>query len=212
MRFVLLASTLVVLAAGTSTAQGLGMPLWNSPKGGTGLTISGDVAMPGEDYGSGTAFGGRASVGFGAMTLGASVVSWKPDEVADSYTSLGATGAFRVIGGSLMPIALNLQVGAARVGETGPDPATTRVTAGAGLSVALPTPGLAIEPYVSLSNRWTMQEELDTESGLGWTIGANVSFGMFGFHLAYDSEDYLGVSQNTFGIGAHFSLRAPMGL
>jgi hypothetical protein len=202
----------VILTAGQAPAQGFGMPLWNSPKGGTGLTISGDVAMPSEDYGKGTAFGARASFGLGNLTLGAGLVSWKPDGFTESYTSLAAQGALRVIGGSLMPVALNLQLGAARVNEANLDPSATRVSAGAGLSVALPTPGLSIEPYLSVSNRWTMYEGFDAESGIGWTVGANVSFGMFGFHLAYDSEDLMGVTSNTFGVGAHVALRPPMGL
>jgi len=35
---------MIACAAGPVAAQWLGEPVWNSPKGGTGLTISGDYA------------------------------------------------------------------------------------------------------------------------------------------------------------------------
>jgi len=212
MKPLMLVAALLGLAATSAAAQGFGMPVWNSPKGGTGITISGDVAMPGEDYGKGTAFGARGAVGLGNLTLGVGFTTWKPDGGTDSYASYGATGAFRVIGGSLMPVAVNLQLGLARVGEANLDPAATRIAAGAGVSAALPTPGLRIEPYLALTNRWTKYEGLDAESGLGWTIGANVDFGMLGFHVAYDSEDFFGQTINTIGLGAHVALRAPIGM
>jgi hypothetical protein len=100
----------------------------------------------------------------------------------------------------------------ARVGEANTDPSATRIAAGAGVSAALPTPGLSIEPYLAVSNRWTMYEGFDAETGIGWTLGANVNFGMFGFHLAYDSEEFFDSTVNTIGLGVHVSLRAPIGM
>src|SRR4029077_419592 len=44
---------LTVLLAAPAAAQWLREPVWNSPKGGTGLTISGDYARPNADYGKG---------------------------------------------------------------------------------------------------------------------------------------------------------------
>ena len=58
------AAILLALAAfvtAPATAQWLGMPVWNSPKGGTGITINGDWGKPDETGGKGNAFGGRAS-------------------------------------------------------------------------------------------------------------------------------------------------------
>src|SRR6266566_7862532 len=70
-------------------AQSFGMPNWSSPKGGTGITISGDLAMPNSDLGKGTAFGARGSVGLANITLTAGIASWKPKGAPDSFTSVG---------------------------------------------------------------------------------------------------------------------------
>lgn len=210
--------TLTVLAAAAFAVsplagQALGMPNWSNPKGGTGITISGDLAKPDEDLGKGTAYGVRGSFGFGAITLTAGVASWKPSGLSDSYTSLGGQGAFRVIGGSLMPLALSLQVDAARVGEANGDSAMTRLGLGGAVSVNVPTPGLSIEPYLAVNNRWYSASGSSTESNIAWTLGANVGFGMMGLHLAYDSENFGGgTTGGIFGLGVHFALKAPVGM
>ena len=210
--------TLTVLAAAAFAVsplagQALGMPNWSNPKGGTGITISGDLAKPDEDLGKGTAYGARGSFGFGAITLTAGIASWKPSGLSDSYTSLGGQGAFRVIGGSLMPLALSLQVDAARVGEANGDSAMTRLGLGGAISVNVPTPGLSIEPYLAVNNRWYSASGSSTESNIAWTLGANVGFGMMGLHLAYDSENFGGgTTGGIFGLGVHFALKAPVGM
>jgi hypothetical protein len=111
-----------------------------------------------------------------------------------------------------LPVALNIQAGAARVSEVGFVPAMTRLTAGVGVSTTLPTPGMGVEPYLSLTNRWYTASGYDATSNFGWTLGANLNFGMFGVHFAYDNESGDGSSGGVLGIGAHFSLKAPVGL
>jgi hypothetical protein len=210
---------LTVLAAAAFTvaplaAQSLGMPNWSSPKGGTGVTISGDLAMPNADMGKGTAFGARATLGLANISLTAGGASWKPKGAPDSYTSFGGQAAFRVIGGSLIPIALSLQAGVARVGKANGDSALTRLGLGGAVSVSVPTPGLSIEPYLAVNNRWYKFSGVSgTESNIGWTLGANVGLGMLGLHVAYDSENFGGgTTGGIIGIGAHFSLKAPIGM
>jgi hypothetical protein len=203
-----------VVAAAPLTAQALGMPNWSNPKGGTGVTISGDLAMPNADMGKGTAFGARASVGLANLTLTGGVAFWKPKGAADDYTSVGADAAFRVIGGSLLPVAVSLKVGANRAGAANGDPSQTRIALGGAVSVNVPTPGLSIEPYIAVSNRWYKFSGLSgTDSNIGWTLGANVGLGMLGLHVAYDSESFGGgLTGGILGIGAHFSLKAPIGM
>lgn len=204
--------TLAALAATPAAAQLLGMPVWNNPKGGTGIVVSGDLGIPNETYGKGTAFGARGSIGLGTLTLGVGGSSWTPDTAgAEAITSLGATAGFRVIGGSLLPVALNLQLGAARATATG-EPNLTNFLVGAGVSVNVPTPGINIEPYLSVSNRWHKAAGADAESNIGWVLGANVGLGMLGLHIAYDSESNGGETGSVIGIGAHFQLKAPIGM
>lgn len=209
-------AALVTLVAMPAAAQWAGMPVWNNPKGGTGVTINGDVGIPNSDAGKGTAFGARATLGLANISLTAGLASWKPNGASESTTSLGGVAQFRVIGGSLIPIALNLQLGAGTQGEitgTATLPKMTHILAGAGLSVNVPTPGINIEPYLSISNRWHKVSGGATESNIGWVLGANVGLGMLGLHVAYDSENYGGgTNAGVIGIGAHFSLKAPIGM
>jgi len=213
MKRIMTVLALAALAAAPAAAQWLGMPVWNSPKGGTGVTINGDLAMPNANGGKGTAFGVRGSLGLANLQLTAGLASWKPDGAPESFTSIGGNAAFRVIGGSLLPVAINLQVGGATIGAANGNASTTRLTAGGGIAVSVPTPGISIEPYLSLTNRWYKESGISgTTSNFGWTLGANANFGMLGFHVAYDSESFTGGNAGIIGIGAHIALKAPIGM
>jgi hypothetical protein len=211
-----LLGTFILVPAATASAQWLGMPVWNNPKGGTGITINGDAGFPNTDAGSGQAWGARATLGFTNLAVTAGVSSWKPDGAGSSSTTWGGVAQLRAIGGSLMPVALNIQVGygsGSEITGTVTLPKMSNYFVGAGVSVNVPTPGIAIEPYLSVSNRWHSPSGQSTESNIGWVLGANVGFGMFGVHLAYDSESYGGgTTAGVFGIGAHFALSAPVGM
>src|SRR5437588_6034139 len=154
MKRVVLAVGLAASVAAPAAAQWTGMPVWNSPKGGTGITINGDWGRPDSSFGKGNAFGGRASLGLGTLTLTAGVASYKPENATSSITSYGGNAAMRVIGGSLIPVSINLQVGAARSDSSSPTrPATTSVIGAVGRAISLPTPGLRSEPCVSAGLR-----------------------------------------------------------
>jgi len=203
---------LAACVAAPAAAQWLGMPVWNSPKGGTGITINGDWGKPDSSFGKGNAFGGRASIGLGTLTLTAGVASYKPENATSSITSYGGNAAMRVIGGSLIPVSINLQVGAARSDSSSPSrPATTSVIGAVGLAISLPTPGLSIEPYVSPGFRYPRASGTGN-ANFGYTIGANVSFGMFGVHAAYDYEHVSGGHVDILGLGAHVAIKVPLGM
>ena len=214
MNRVFLTAVLVANAVTPAAAQLAGMPVWNSPKGGTGVTISGDYGRPNADLNKGNAFGARGTVGLGSLSLTAGLATWKPSGAPNSLTSVGGDAAFRVIGGSLLPVNVNLLVGGARTSVGGGGGSITTLIAGGGVSVSLPTPGFSIEPYLSLANRWhrqTVASVSNTESNIGWTIGANLGFGMMGAHIAYDSEKLgAGSTGSIIGIGVHLSLKVPM--
>lgn len=210
MNRVCLAVALAVSAATPAAAQFLGMPVWNSPKGGTGITISGDYGKPNADWGKGNAFGARGTAGLGNLNVTLGFSTWKPSGATSSLKSVGGNAAFRVIGGSLLPVNVNLLVGGARTTASGATGSLTTLIAGGGVSVSLPTPGVSIEPYLSLANRWHNPSTGSTESNFGWTVGANLGFGLMGAHIAYDSERANGTTGGILGIGAHLSLKVPM--
>ena len=217
MKRTLLVVSLTALAT-PAAAQWVGEPVWNSPRGGTGLTISGDYAHPNTDYGKGNTWGGRASLGLGTLTITAGVASWKPDAstaypTPQSATSYGGNVAMRLIGGSLLPVAVNLQVGAARTDSANGSPAQTGVIGAVGISVPLPAPGISIEPYVSPGIRYRNYGSAGNTTEFGYAIGANVSFGTLGVHLAYDSEHRKSLpSRGVFGVGAHLDIKLPLGM
>src|SRR5881628_480598 len=212
MRAVLTIGVMVLLAT-PAAAQWLGEPVWNSPKGGTGVTISGDYGKPNDAYGGGNAWGGHASLGIGTITLTAGVSSLKTDIDSLRVTSWGGNAAFRLIGGSLLPFSLNLQAGAVRTSAV-EGQKQTHVIGAVGLSVPLPTPGISIEPYFSPGIRY---RNFGTNNGsstkFGYAIGANLSFGLMGAHFAYDHESAKGGgSVSVVGLGAHVAIKLPLGM
>ena len=214
-RAVLILGMVALLAAPAApvAAQWPGEPVWNSPKGGTGLTISGDYGRPDSAYGKGNTWGGRASLGLGTLTLTAGVATWKPDGATESFTSFGGNVDMRLIGGSLLPVAINVQVGAARTDSANATPALTSVTGAAGISVPLPTPGFSIEPYFAPGIRYRSYSNVGNSTEFGYVIGANLGFGLLGVHLAYDNEKRKNLpSVGVFGVGAHVAIKLPLGM
>ena len=207
----------LTLLATPAAAQWLGEPAWNDPTAGTGFTIYGDYSRPNSNAGGVTAFGGRVALGAGIFTLTVGVSSWDPDLVSQRLLSVGGTVGFRLIGGSLIPVAVNLQLGGGHSFEitsaTTTLPLQTMLHAAVGLSVPLPTPVVSIEPFVSPGIRYHHYSNVapgapDHEVHFGWVIGGNVGVGPIGIHVAYDSEKFDdGTTHGVFGIGANLGLR-----
>jgi hypothetical protein len=205
---------LTVGSAAPASAQFFGMPVWNSPSGGSGLTINGDYGKPNSASGGGSAFGGRATLGLGMLSVTAGADSYKPSG-GTSTTSFGGDVAFGVIGGPLVPVKVNIQGGAAHGSVSGTG--ITEVTGAVGIGVTLPMPGISIEPYISPGIRYNKIGAAGLNPGssstnFGFAIGANVGFGMLGVHLAYDHSKISGVTQSIFGIGVHLALKVPLGM
>jgi len=208
----------LVLLATPAAAQWLGEPTWNHPNAGSGFTIYGDYTKPNSDVGGGNTLGGRVALGAGVFTLTGGVSSWKSDLVSDRITTIGGTATFRLIGGSLLPVAVNLQLGAGHSMEitstTTTVPVQTMGVAAVGVSVLLPTPVVSVEPYVSPGMRYHHYSNVapgapDHETNFGWVIGGNLGFGPIGLHLAYDSEKFGdGKTHAVFGMGASIGLRS----
>jgi hypothetical protein len=194
--------------AARAAAQWLGEPVWNSPTGG-GFVVSADYAKPDDNYGGGTAWGARLSLGLGTATFTLGAANW------EGLTSIGGNVAIQLIGGTLLPIPspgirANLQVGVARteLANVVVSPSGTAVTGAVGVGVRLPAPGFSVEPYVSPGIRYHSQVSSGSGSGgssteFGYAIGANIGFGSWGVHLAYDNEKIQGGGTvGVFGVGA----------
>lgn len=211
-RALLVLAGLAAAALGTPAragAQIAGMPVWNSPKGGMGLTIAADFGWPDSSGGDGTTYAGRVVFGMSALTLSAMVGSRSP-EGAGSVTEYGGTAALRLIGGSLMPVSVNLQGGFGSASES--SVTTTRGTLALGFAIDLPTPGFTLEPWVAPGLRLTHAgSQTDTQFGIAG--GLTIGLGMLGIHAAMDYENLAGGGHTTtLGLGAHLAFRPAFGL
>src|SRR2546427_12374126 len=93
-----------VLVAAPAAAQWTGMPVWNDPKGGTGITISGEYGRPNSAYGKGNAWGGRAALGVGTVTLTAGGAPDKPPGAGGAPTPGGGGGGVPRDRGRRVPV------------------------------------------------------------------------------------------------------------
>ena len=217
-----LAALLAAPAAAQSPLTWLGTPRWNSPKGGTGITINADYGRPNTNAGQGYAYGGRVAFGLGTVTLTAGVASWEPKTFDVRAMSYGGTAGFRLVGGTLLPVAVNLQLGGAhnRKVMSGTQTLldeTTTAQGALGVSVPLPTPFVSVEPYFSPGvryyKRWNVPGADAQEVNFGWVVGGNIGFGPVGVHLAYDSEKFDdGTRHGVFGVGANVAFKVPLGM
>ena len=183
----------MVLAAagfpGGLVAQVAGMPVRNAGIG-TGISIAADVAFPNATMGKGTALGATVAAGLGPLGLTASVSSWKPGSASERFTSIGATGNLKVIGGPLIPLSVTLQAGAARwsphLTTIEGDPVDLTVwhfPVGVGLTLTIPNPVFAIKPWIAPRLdliRTTVDSdplsETSTETDFGLSGGVDLGF------------------------------------
>ena len=94
-RMFVLTMALAAAAAAPAAAQLLaGMPAWNSPKGGTGLTLSADYGLPNDDAGGGDAYGIRGSFGFSKFTIAAGYSGYEADGATKYVTEVKVDDLF----------------------------------------------------------------------------------------------------------------------
>src|SRR5438552_8921649 len=218
-RAVLVAAVIAVAAAtvpAPAPAQLAGMPVWNSPRGGTRVSVAADVGVPDSAGGKGTTVAGRAALGLSALTLSATVGVRNPTGTGSNVTEYGGALAYRLIGGSLIPISINLQGGFASFSAS--SVTSTRATAALGLAVDLPVPGLSLEPWVAPGLRMNHQGAsgvipTQTNTQFGVAGGLTLGFGLVGLHAAIDYEKVPGGGHaTTLGVGLHVDIRPSLGL
>src|SRR5256712_12811121 len=158
MRRAVFVVAVAALAGPSAAAQWGGVPVWNSPKGGSGVTIAGDYTRSNVIGSNSNAIAGRVSLGVGTTTLTVGASSWQPESFNTRVTSLGGSLALRLIGGSRLPVAVNLQLGGAykNKGTSGTQtlPEATTAPGAGGLSTPLPVPPIRREPDFSPGVRY----------------------------------------------------------
>jgi hypothetical protein len=203
---------LLAVLAGTARAQVTGLPVKNAGITG-GLTIGGEVGFPGDEYGGGTAFGARGSLGLGAIGFGAVVSHWNPDGDGDAINAVGASLNLKVFGGPLIPLSVTLQGGAEYASSNGIK--MLHAPIGLGIGLRIPNPALAIKPWLAprLDVMRVSGDDIDGDTETNFGISGGVDFsllGGLGFGVAYDRVwAGEGVNPSVFSVGVNYAIKIP---
>lgn len=211
-------SIALATAAAPAMAQVQGLPVENAGVV-SGLGLSFDAGLPNEAAGGGHAFGATAALGLGALGVTARVSRYSPD-IDDPLWSAGATLNYKVFGGPLVPIAATLQAGA---GYASPEFACVppgacdvnqwRFPIGLGVSVTIPSPALAIKPWIAprvdiVRTSLDGTSETETDFGVSGGVQLNLLTGL-GLHATYDLMMADPENRGIFGAGLHYTFRLP---
>ena len=209
---------IAVAPLAAAEAQVSGIPVYNNgvPRG---IGIYGDVGLPNDEAGGGTAYAVTGRAGFGVLGVSAMLSSYNPDGPAGSDLSVGGTASYRVFGGPLVPLAVSLQAGVGYAKpEVGllPDDEVTRwrFPVGVGFALTIPNPALAIQPWLAprIDITRVSADGVDAETSTDFALSGGVELNLLnglGVHAAYDAIFADGGTPGTFGIGAHYNFRVP---
>lgn len=198
-------AVLLGFGAPPAAAQLQGLPVYFNPKGGTGLTISGDFGRALSTKVGGTpaaqkpiAFGGSVRLGLPMVSVGVGAAVYDPKVTTQgNEVQYAGTAAFKVFGSPLVPVAVSLQAGAGylKVGSGTFATKSVSVPIGVGVALNVPTPGASIEPWLagrvhlnSVSSGTVAGGSISgTQLGYGASGGLSVGTPIgFGFHVAFD--------------------------
>jgi hypothetical protein len=230
---------LSLAAATPALAQLQALPVYFSPKGGTGISINGDFGRVSSAKADGfslsshpTSIGGRVYLGLPIVTLGVGAASYDPKVVTlQNETQYMGSAAFKVFGGPLVPVAVSLQVGAGylKQGQGIFALKTVSVPIGLGVAINIPTPGASLEPWVagrvqlnSSSTGGGGTSLSQTRTGIGVSGGLNMGLPIgLGLHVAADWSSFGAKTTSpipdlrtklemlTIGVGVHYMIRLP---
>lgn len=224
----LVVAVMLGVLAAPAAAQLNSIPVYTSPKGGTGITLYGDYGKGLNDAsGKSRALAVRAVVGLAALQLGAGIGTVNPEFGGQRQNKFQwmATAALRLIGGGVLPLAVNVQAGYGRV-ELAQDSTEINIPISVGVGFSPPLPGFSLELWAA--PRYSIRDvkigDLSVgQNGFGISAGASLGFSMgLGVYGAVDWE-YLGEETGSVfdlpstkpavvGVGLSYSFRLPGGL
>lgn len=219
---------LLAAMAAPAWAQLNGMPVFFSPKGGTGLILYGDFGKGlNEESGKNTAWAARGVAGIGPVSVGGAVGTVNPEIAGQRQSTFQwmAMAAFRLLGGGPLPLAVNVQAGYGRL-TASDTTAEVSVPVGLGVSLNAPTPGLSLEVWAAprfTVRRVTVNDATESQTGFGLSAGVNagLSSGLGGY-IAIDWTNFsdesggdfplIGRSPAVIGVGISLSFKLPGGI
>lgn len=225
-------ATVLCLAVVSVPAAGQlnSLPVMVSPKGGSGITVALDYGRGlNQESDKNTALGVRAMLGLGPLGIGAGIGTVNPvvsPNQRDTELQYMVNASLRLVGGALVPVAINLHGGAGFLDRTvnGAQRDELYIPVGIGLALNLPTPGFSFEPWVAprVSVRRSQTSGVsDYQTGFGMSAGVGLGFAMgLGLHVAVDwsdlpaatllsPNDVAAIQPAVFGIGINYTFRLP---
>lgn len=224
----LAAAVMLGLTAAPVGAQLNSIPVYTSPKGGTGISIFADYGKGlNDESGKNRALAARVVIGLAALQLGAGIGTVNPEIAGERENKFQwmATAALRLIGGGVMPLAVNIQAGYGRV-EIAQDSTEVNIPISVGVGLSPPLPGFSLELWAA--PRYSIRDlkigDLSvSQNGFGISAGVNLGFSMgLGVYGALDWE-YLGAESGSvfdlpstkpavFGVGVSYNFKLPGGI
>jgi len=207
-RITALAAIPLAALASAARAQLAGIPVYFSPRGGTGVGVAGNLGFPDNNSGGGTAYGVSGSLGIGPLTISAMGGAWKGTGFGSAQTSFGADVSYRIFGGGLLPVALAVQAGYGTVKNPLPVIGGTFSTIPVGVGLSLDPPLFPLKPWIAgrmdfISGGGSSTSKFRISGG----VNLNVLLGL-GVHAAVDYTPS-SPSSTILGVGVHFNFHVP---
>ena len=204
------AALLVGMLVGPAAAQAPGFPVYGGGFSPT-IEIGGLLAFPSADTqtGDGLALGATGTLSLGRIGVWATAGRFfASTDGVDDRMVYGAMLGVKVVGGALSPLAVYVQGGAGSMEDDDPNSTLVFVPVGLAASLTIPTPLLAIRPWVAPRIQFgleTRNGETETSPGVfGMSAGVDLTLltGL-SFRASYDG---LKGQDGTVGLGValHF--------
>lgn len=205
-------------AAGTLSAQVIGIPYYVNPRGGTGFMAAANVGVTSSGY-KNKAYALTGGLGAGPLYITGTVGTVNPDASgAGNYSVFGGTAGMKLFGGGLLPVAIGVQAGVGYAKPSG-GPSTISIPVAVGLGLNVPL--FPIKPWIAPRiqfNRTASYSATPSSSTSRIGVSAGADFNLLlglGVHAAVDylpkkTGSSPAASQTTIGVGAHFNFHVPM--
>lgn len=216
MKRLIVVAAAVALAAfagvGTAGAQLPGIPVYNSPVS-SGFTIAADVGFPNDATGLGTSYAITGAFGTGLFGFTGSIGGTKIEAINTTRVTVGGTANWKIFGGPLVPLAINLQAGVA-YWEGALDSKNLRVPIGVSAMLTIPNPGMAIKPWIAPRVDYSRARvggvTISDHTEFAISLGLDLAFlNGLGVRAAYDWMRVDGTTLSTIGVGLNYALRTP---
>jgi len=200
-----------LMHAGSANAQLPGIPVYNTPVP-SGFAVGLDVGFPSSSTGLGTSYAISGAFGTGPFGFTGSIGGTKVEAINKTEVTLGGTANWKVFGGPLVPLAVNLQAGVA-YWRGAFDSDNLRVPVGVGVVLTIPTPGMAIKPWIAPRLDYSQVKVTGSSTDateFAFSIGLDLAFlNGLGVRAAYDWQKLDGSTLSTIGVGLNYSFRKP---